>query len=117
MHAFEVLADPTRRRVLEELSRGERSVGDLLSAVAADRPVTQPGLSQHLRVLRDHGFATSRADGPRRVYALHPDGFAEVDGWLTRYRHLWDQRLDALETEVARGRSPRQQGAEETATG
>ena len=104
---FRTLADPTRRAVFERLAgEGELSVGDLTAGAG----VSQPAVSQHLRVLRDHGFATVRPAGTRRLYAVDPAPLRELDAWLERYRRFWDQRLDALDTELARGR--RRQGGE-----
>jgi DNA-binding transcriptional ArsR family regulator len=82
--------------------------------VQAEFGISQPAVSQHLRVLREHGFATVRADGARRLYAVDPAPLRDVDAWLDRYRRVWDQRLDALGTEIARGRRqprPRQEDA------
>jgi DNA-binding transcriptional ArsR family regulator len=104
MHAFDILGDPVRRCLLELLSEGELSAGEL-TAVAQERfGISQPAVSQHLRVLRDNGFATVRADGTRRLYSLDADPMREIDRWLQHYRPLWEQRLDALGTELARGR-------------
>jgi DNA-binding transcriptional ArsR family regulator len=107
MHAFEVLRDPVRRRLLELLADGERSAGDLTAAVQAEFPISQPGVSQHLKVLRDSGFATVRPQGARRLYAVDPAPLRELDAWLERYRRLWAPTLDALATELARGRRAR----------
>nr|WP_064570154.1 metalloregulator ArsR/SmtB family transcription factor [Gordonia sp. LAM0048] len=111
MHAFDILGDPVRRRVLELLADGERTSGAITEVIRAEFGLSQPGVSQHLRVLRDNGFATVRAEGTRRFYAVEPAPLREVDAWLAGFRRLWDQRLDALETELARGkraaRSPR----------
>jgi DNA-binding transcriptional ArsR family regulator len=90
---FEVLVDPTRRRILDLLREGERSVGDLVAALA----LSQPGVSKHLRVLREAGFVAVRRDAQRRWYGLNPAPLAEVDDWLQPYRRLWADRLDALE--------------------
>lgn len=89
---FEVLADPTRRRLVEVLGGGERSVNELVAGV----DVHQSGVSRHLRILGEAGFVTVRAEGPRRFYALRPEPFAELDAWVARYRNLWEQRLDRL---------------------
>jgi DNA-binding transcriptional ArsR family regulator len=97
---FEALADPTRRRILELLAAGERSAGDL----AAEFAITRPGVSRHLRVLRESGLVRARGDGQRRLYSVDPGPLAEVEQWLTRYRGFWAQRLDALDTEVRRSR-------------
>lgn len=104
MHAFDILGDPVRRCLLELLSQGELSAGEL-SAVAQRRfGISQPAVSQHLRVLRDNGFATVRADGARRLYSLDAEPMREIDRWLQHYRPLWEQRLDSLATELARGK-------------
>ncbi|MER5418467.1 ArsR/SmtB family transcription factor [Streptosporangium roseum] len=107
MHAFDVLGDPVRRRILELLADGERSAGELGAVVQEEFGISQPGVSQHLRVLRDNGFATVRAEGTRRLYAVDPAPLREVDVWLERYRRFWTQRLDALGTELARGKRER----------
>ena len=111
MHAFDVLGDPVRRRILELLACGERSSGSLTAAIQEEFGISQPAVSQHLRVLRESGFATVRADGARRLYAVDAAGLREVDGWLERFRGFWNQRLDALGTELARGRRERRLGA------
>ena len=107
MHAFDVLGDPVRRRILELLADGERAAGDIGATIQAEFGISQPGVSQHLRVLRENGFATVRADGTRRLYAVDPGPLREVDQWLERYRRFWSQHLDALGTELARGRRER----------
>jgi DNA-binding transcriptional ArsR family regulator len=107
MHAFDVLGDPVRRRVLELLAEGERASGAIVSAVQADFPISQPAVSQHLKVLRDAGFVSVRVEGNRRIYALQAGPLREVDAWLDRFRRFWAQRLDALATEVARGKRAR----------
>jgi DNA-binding transcriptional ArsR family regulator len=111
MHAFDVLGDPVRRRILELLADGERAAGDVTAVVRAEFGISQPAVSQHLRVLREHGFATVRAEGTRRLYAVDPAPLREVDEWLDRYRRFWTPHLDALATELARGqRERRRQG-------
>lgn len=107
MHAFDILGDPVRRRILELLADGERAAGDLGAVVQAEFGITQPAVSQHLRVLRDNGFATVRAEGTRRLYAVDAQPLRQVDEWLDPYRHFWTQRLDALATELARGKRER----------
>ncbi|NHC13861.1 ArsR/SmtB family transcription factor [Motilibacter deserti] len=107
MHAFEVLGDPVRRRIVELLADGERSSGDITTTVREEFGISQPAVSQHLRVLRDNGFAFVRPEGARRLYALDAGPLAEIDQWLGRYRRFWAQRLDALDTEVRRGRRDR----------
>ena len=104
MHAFDVLGDPVRRRILELLLDGERTSGSITATVQAEFGISQPAVSQHLRVLRESGFATVRADGARRLYALDAAPLRGVDGWLEQFRRVWEQRLDALGTEIARGR-------------
>jgi DNA-binding transcriptional ArsR family regulator len=94
------LADESRRTMLETLSGGPATAGEL----AALLPIARPGVSRHLRVLREAGLVEVRRDAQRRVYSLRPESLAEVDEWLGRYRVLWEQRLDALHTEVARGK-------------
>jgi DNA-binding transcriptional ArsR family regulator len=107
VHAFDILGDPVRRRILDLLADGERAAGELGSVVQAEFGISQPAVSQHLRVLRENGFATVRAEGARRLYALEAEPLRQVDDWLERYRGLWTQRLDALATELARGRRER----------
>ncbi|GAA2879796.1 metalloregulator ArsR/SmtB family transcription factor [Streptosporangium fragile] len=107
MHALDVLGDPVRRRILELLADGELAAGEISAVVQAEFGISQPGVSQHLRVLRENGFATVRAEGTRRLYAVDPAPLREVDRWLDRYRHFWNQHLDALGTELARGRRER----------
>ncbi|MCR2815823.1 ArsR/SmtB family transcription factor [Microbacterium jiangjiandongii] len=104
MHPFDVLADPARRRMLEVLAEGEQPAGALVYLVRAEFGISQPAVSQHLRVLRENGFATVRAEGPRRIYALDPAGPAAAEAALARLRAPWTQRLDALGTEIARGK-------------
>ena len=115
MHAFDVLADPVRRRILELLALGERTSGWLASVIQGEFGITQPGVSQHLRVLRESGFTTVRADGTRRLYAVDSAPLQEVDMWLERFRGFWDQHLDALATELARGKRERRAGEEREA--
>jgi DNA-binding transcriptional ArsR family regulator len=102
--AFDVLGDPVRRRILELLSGGERASGDIVDAVQRDFDITQPAVSQHLKVLRDGGFTAVRADGQRRVYSIDPTPLREIDAWLDPFRRFWAHKLDALATEIARGK-------------
>lgn len=90
---FETLADPTRRRIVEVLRSGEQQVGD----VVAKAGVHQSGVSRHLRILFEAGFVSMRPDGQRRLYALKPEPFQELDAWLGPYRRLWEARLDRFE--------------------
>ena len=93
MNAFEALAEPNRRRILDTLRDGERPAGELVAALA----ISQPGVSKHLRLLREAGLVQARADGQRRLYSLAPQRLAEVDAWLSPYRRFWADRLDGLE--------------------
>ena len=90
---FEVLAEPNRRRILDLLRDDERSVNDLVAALG----LSQPGVSKHLRVLRDAGLVEARIDAQRRVYRLRPEPLQAIDAWLLPYRAAWRDRLDALE--------------------
>jgi DNA-binding transcriptional ArsR family regulator len=103
VHAFDILGDPVRRRILELLAGGELAAGDVGAVIQREFRISQPAVSQQLRVLRDNGFATVRAEGTRRLYAVDPAPLKRVDEWLAPYRRFWDQRLDALATELARG--------------
>ena len=107
MHAFDVLGDPVRRRVLELLADGELTSGAITAVVQAEFGISQPAVSQHLKVLRDSGFATVRPEGARRLYAVDSAPMQDIDLWLERFRRFWDQRLDSLETELARGKRER----------
>lgn len=92
MNAFEALAEPNRRRILDLLRVGSRPAGELGEAL----DLSQPGVSKHLKVLREAGLVSVTADGQRRVYHLQPARLAELDAWLAPYRHFWADRLDAL---------------------
>ena len=107
MHAFDVLGDPVRRRILELLAAGEQSAGAITAAIRAEFGISQPAVSQHLRVLREAGVATVRPEGTRRLYAVDPAPLRDVDAWLDPFRAFWAPRLDALDTELARGRRQR----------
>jgi DNA-binding transcriptional ArsR family regulator len=107
VHAFDVLGDPVRRRILELLAEGEQTSGAVVAVVRAEFGISQPAVSQHLRVLRENGFASVRAEGTRRLYAVESAPLREVDAWLERFRGFWSRHLDALETELARGRRAR----------
>ncbi len=93
MNAFDVLAEPTRRKILDLVRDDERSVNELV----LDLSMSQPAVSKHLRVLRDNGFVRSRVDGQRRMYSVDPKAFVEVEDWLEPYRRLWEDRLDSLQ--------------------
>ena len=93
MHAFDVLGDPVRRRILELLAEGERSSGAVTEVIRAEFGISQPAVSQHLKVLRDNGFATVRPHGPRRLYAVDDTALREADAWLGRFRRFWAPQL------------------------
>lgn len=112
MHAFDILGDPVRRRILEALADGEMTAGAICGVVQDDYTISQPAVSQHLKVLRDSGFATVRAEGTRRLYAVNSDALRDVDIWLDQFRRFWTPHLDALATEVARGKRARRQKGE-----
>ncbi|MCB1043650.1 MAG: winged helix-turn-helix transcriptional regulator [Acidobacteria bacterium] len=107
MHAFDVLADPVRRRALELIAQHEQASGDIVTVIQAEFGITQSAVSQHLRVLRESGFAVVRKDGAKRCYSLDLKGFRDVESWLNQIQHFWDTRLEALATEVARGKRKR----------
>jgi DNA-binding transcriptional ArsR family regulator len=109
VHAFEVLGDPVRRRILELLAEGELPAGALTDAIVREFGISQPGVSAHLRVLREAGFTSVRREGARRMYAMQADPLRDVDAWLDRFRRFWTPHLDALETELARGARQRRQ--------
>jgi DNA-binding transcriptional ArsR family regulator len=104
VHAFDVLGDPVRRRILELLLGGELTSGQIVEVIRREFGITQPAVSQHLRVLREAGFASVRPEGARRIYALEAMPLQAADEWLAAFRRFWQQRLDALGTELARGR-------------
>lgn len=107
MHAFDVLGDPVRRRILELLTEREHTSGEVVEVIAAEFGISQAGVSQHLKVLRDNGFAQVRPEGTRRVYTLDTTPLRDIDGWLERFRVFWPVKLDALATEIARGKKAR----------
>jgi len=111
VHAFDVLGDPVRRRILELLASGEQTSGAVTGVVRSEFGISQPAVSQHLRVLREAGFATVRPEGARRLYAVNPEPLRDVDDWLGNFRAFWAPRLDALDTEIARGRRRRRLNA------
>lgn len=107
MHAFDVLGDPVRRRILELLAEHEHASGEVVEVIGREFGITQAAVSQHLKVLREAGFAVVRPEGTRRVYVLDPTPMRDVDAWLDRFRGFWSHKLDALATEVARGKRTR----------
>ncbi|MFW6599803.1 ArsR/SmtB family transcription factor [Propionibacteriaceae bacterium Y2011] len=110
MHALDVLGDPVRRRILELLAEGELSAGELATAIGDEFGISQPAVSQHLRVLRENGFATVRPEGTRRLYAVDARGPRAARAWLTPFERFWLPALAALDTELARGRRERRRG-------
>jgi len=110
MHAFDVLGDPVRRRILDVLVDGEVSAGAVVDIVGREFGITQPAVSRQLRILRESGFATARADGTRRLYSIDRAGLDDADRQLERYRSMWNAGLAALHTEVARGKRARRGG-------
>ena len=116
MHAFDVLGDPVRRRILELLAEGELTSGSITAVVQVEFAISQPAVSQHLKVLRDSGFATVRPEGARRLYAVDSTPLHEVDDWLEPFRRFWEQRLDSLATELARSKRDRRIAAAATDT-
>jgi DNA-binding transcriptional ArsR family regulator len=115
VHAFDVLGDPVRRRILELLAAGELASGAITEVVQSEFGISQPAVSQHLKVLRDSGFASVRPEGTRRLYAVDSAPFRELDDWLDHFRRFWDQRLDSLATELARSKRERRLRASEPA--
>ncbi|MFP3915588.1 MAG: ArsR/SmtB family transcription factor [Actinomycetota bacterium] len=107
MNAFDVLGDPVRRRILDELADGEKTAGEITTVIQEAFGISQPAVSHHLRVLRESGFTTVRRDGTRRLYAVRADGFRDADAWLERFRGMWTGPLEALATEVERGKRER----------
>jgi DNA-binding transcriptional ArsR family regulator len=101
--AFQALADPTRRRIVETLRTGERQVGDIVEQAG----IHQSGVSRHLRILHEAGFVSMRPDGQRRLYALRPEPFRELDEWLAGYRSLWEARLDRFGAALEKRREAR----------
>ncbi len=107
MHALDILGDPVRRRILEVLAEGEHAAGEVVTVISHEFGISQPAVSQQLRVLRESGFARVRQSGTRRIYALEAESLRQVDEWLEQFRTFWSSRLDALGTELARGRRAR----------
>jgi DNA-binding transcriptional ArsR family regulator len=100
LDAFQALSDPTRRRIVETLRRGEQQVGDIVERAG----IHQSGVSRHLRILNESGFVNVRPDGQKRLYSLKPEPFREMDDWLSPYRELWEKRLDRLGDALVRRR-------------
>lgn len=109
MHAFDVLGNPVRRRILELLAEGEHRSGDVVEVIRDEFGITQAAVSQHLGILRESGFANVRVDGPRRLYTIDTEPLQAVDSWLDPFRAFWEPKLDALATEIARGKKRRRE--------
>jgi DNA-binding transcriptional ArsR family regulator len=107
MHVLDVLSDPVRRRILELLGPGEMASGEVVEAIGAEFGITQAAVSQHLKVLRESGFARVRAEAQRRLYSLAAAGLQAVDERIGQFRSFWEPRLDVLATEIARGKRER----------
>jgi DNA-binding transcriptional ArsR family regulator len=114
MHALDVLGDPVRRRLLELLADGERPSGELAEVVTREFGISHPAVSQHLRVLRESGFAVVRPEGTRRLYAIDPAPLQAAAAWFDPFRRFWQPKLDALGTELARGRRQRRIAEQQT---
>ncbi|MEO8659517.1 MAG: metalloregulator ArsR/SmtB family transcription factor [Bryobacteraceae bacterium] len=108
MHAFDVLGDPVRRRILELLVNGERTAGSLTEVIQNEFGITQAAVSQHLRALRENGFVRVQVQGPRRIYSVAAEPFQQVDAWIKQFRGFWDKPLKALTTEIARGKAKKE---------
>jgi DNA-binding transcriptional ArsR family regulator len=107
MQIFEVLADPVRRRILELLNLREMASGEVVEAISAEFGITQAGVSQHLKVLRENGFARVRAEAQRRLYSVDGEGLKAANEWVGQFRSFWEPKLEALATEIARGKRER----------
>jgi DNA-binding transcriptional ArsR family regulator len=112
MHAFDVVGDPVRRRILELLAKGEQSSGEVVAVIQREFGITQAAVSQHLKVLRDSGFANVRSEGTRRIYVVDAEPLQDIDRWLNLFRRHWEPKLDALATEIARGKRKRRRTRE-----
>lgn len=113
MHALDILGDPVRRRILELIADGEEPAGSIAGIISEEFGISQPAVSQHLRVLRENGFATVRAEGTRRLYAVDPEGPREASEWLSSFERFWQGPFAALGTELARGKRQRRIAAEQ----
>lgn len=107
MHALDILGDPVRRRLLELVRDGEEPAGALAATITTEFGISQPAVSQHLRVLREHNFVSVRPEGTRRLYAIDPEGLREASEWLSPFERFWRGPLAALGTELARGKRER----------
>ena len=109
MHAFDILGDPVRRGILELLAGGERSAGSITDVIQEEFGITQAGVSQHLRALRESGFVKVRVDGAKRIYSVDSKPLQQVDAWIAQFRGFWTGRLHALTGEIARGKAKRRE--------
>ncbi len=110
MGAFDILGDPVRRRIIELLASGEHASGAIVKVIGREFGISQPAVSQHLRVLRESGFARVRREGTRRIYAVEAGPLREVDEWVQHFRNFWEPKFMALGTEIARGKRRRTRG-------
>jgi DNA-binding transcriptional ArsR family regulator len=117
MHALDVLGDPIRRRILELLAKGEHTSGEVVAVIQAEFRVTQPAVSQHLKVLRDNGFASVRPDGARRIYSLATGPLRDIDEWLATFRNLWAPKPPTSAAELSGGKRQRTAVLREAAAG
>jgi len=116
-NAFDILGDPVRRRILELLAQGEQSAGGLTDVVRGEFGITQAGVSQHLRTLRESGFVHVRIDGSRRIYSVDPRPLQQADAWIARFRGFWEHHLNSLTREIARGKAQRTRAIKEERKG
>lgn len=107
MNAFQILGDPVKRKILELLADSECSAGEVVTDIQNEFGITQAAVSQHLKILREAGFAHVRGEGARRIYVLDASPMQEVDNWISPFREFFEQRLHALHTEIARGKKER----------
>lgn len=107
MHPFAVLGDPVRRRLVETLATGEHSAGELVELVGGEFGISQSAISQQLQVLREHGFASVRAEGKRRIYVIDPEPLRTIGAWVAYYSSFWSTALDDLANEVEHGKAER----------
>lgn len=112
MNAFDILHDPVRRRILELLAETDLASGAIVEVIAKEFGISQPAVSYQLKILRESGFANVRAQAQRRIYSINAEPLAEIDDWLGMFRGFWEQKLDALATEVARGKRTRRKKRE-----
>ncbi len=112
LDSFQVIADPTRRRIVDALRGGEHQVNDVVEKL----DIHQSGVSRHLRILLEAGYVRMRPDGQRRLYSLCPEPFQELDAWMEAYRNLWEARLDRFGQAVEAKRQARSNTSEEKAT-